>query len=159
MKQTEHYQLNQWEAGDRILMGDFNADNAKLDAALGALAQTAAEHTELIAGLGNCEIIMGSYVGTGTYGSEHPSTLVFPHKPVLVIIQPNSFKASGFTRMIMLRGSSWGYGSAQTNGDCVVAWGEKSVTWYAGSNATYLPSQQLNLNNIPYSYIALLVKE
>jgi len=37
MKQTEHYQLNQWELPDRIRMEDFNTDNAKLDAALGAL--------------------------------------------------------------------------------------------------------------------------
>lgn len=34
MKQTQTYQLNQWEPADRILMEDFNADNAKLDAAL-----------------------------------------------------------------------------------------------------------------------------
>lgn len=34
MKQTENYQLNQWEAGDRILMADFNNDNAKIEAAL-----------------------------------------------------------------------------------------------------------------------------
>jgi hypothetical protein len=27
---TENYQLSQWERSDRILMEDFNADNAKL---------------------------------------------------------------------------------------------------------------------------------
>ncbi len=35
MQQTEHYGLNQWELTDRVLMSDFNADNLKLDAALG----------------------------------------------------------------------------------------------------------------------------
>lgn len=34
MNHTEHYQLSQWEKSDRILMDDFNADNAKIDAAL-----------------------------------------------------------------------------------------------------------------------------
>ena len=34
MKQTEQYGLNQWELTDRILMSDFNADNAKIAAAL-----------------------------------------------------------------------------------------------------------------------------
>lgn len=34
MKKTEHYQLNQWEASDRIRMEDFNADNQRLEAAL-----------------------------------------------------------------------------------------------------------------------------
>ena len=34
MKQTEQYGLNQWELTDRIRMEDFNADNAKIAAAL-----------------------------------------------------------------------------------------------------------------------------
>ena len=34
MNQTTNYQLSQWEASDRILMSDFNNDNAKIDAAL-----------------------------------------------------------------------------------------------------------------------------
>ena len=32
---TPNYALNQWERDDRVLMEDFNADNAKIDAALG----------------------------------------------------------------------------------------------------------------------------
>ena len=35
---TPNYQLSQWERDDRVLMDDFNADNAKIDAALGTLA-------------------------------------------------------------------------------------------------------------------------
>lgn len=31
---TEHCQLSQWEPGDQVLRTDFNADHAKLDAAL-----------------------------------------------------------------------------------------------------------------------------
>ncbi len=34
MKYTEHYQLNQWDAADRVLREDFNRDNAAVDAAL-----------------------------------------------------------------------------------------------------------------------------
>ena len=34
MNQTTNYQLSQWEASDRILMDDFNSDNAKIDGAL-----------------------------------------------------------------------------------------------------------------------------
>ena len=49
MNQTANYQLNQWESTDRILMADFNADNAKLDAALkaqsDAIAAKAAQST------------------------------------------------------------------------------------------------------------------
>ena len=32
--QTANYDLNQWEPTDQVLRTDFNADNAKLDAAL-----------------------------------------------------------------------------------------------------------------------------
>ena len=37
MLQTTNYQLNQWEADDRILRTDFNADNSKIDTALKAI--------------------------------------------------------------------------------------------------------------------------
>ena len=40
--QTPNYNLNQWSKDDRVLMEDFNADNAKIDAAIGAVAAKAA---------------------------------------------------------------------------------------------------------------------
>ena len=48
---TEHYNLCQWEPADKVLREDFNADNAKLDAALAELntipVQPAPEDTGL----------------------------------------------------------------------------------------------------------------
>ena len=38
MQHTATHQLSQWEKSDRILMEDFNGDNAKLEAALNTLA-------------------------------------------------------------------------------------------------------------------------
>ena len=38
MTKTPNYQLNQWAKSDRVMMDDFNADNAKIDAALKANA-------------------------------------------------------------------------------------------------------------------------
>ena len=38
--QTTNYHLNQWEPTDQVLRTDFNADNAKLDAALANKAET-----------------------------------------------------------------------------------------------------------------------
>lgn len=37
---TANYELNQWTQSDRILMEEFNGDNAKIDAALKALADS-----------------------------------------------------------------------------------------------------------------------
>ena len=45
MKQTSHFQLNQYEASDRILHGDFNSDNQKIDAALKSNAEAVAAET------------------------------------------------------------------------------------------------------------------
>ena len=39
MNYTENYQLNQWEETDRVLMEDFNADNQKIEEALGTIPQ------------------------------------------------------------------------------------------------------------------------
>lgn len=40
MKQTERYELNQWELSDPVRMEDFNADNAKIAAALAGISTT-----------------------------------------------------------------------------------------------------------------------
>ena len=67
MTQTQNYQLNQWEAADQVKRTDFNADNAKLDAALAQkadLSALAALQTA-VANKGNCQVKYGTYVGTG----------------------------------------------------------------------------------------------
>lgn len=51
MRQTEHYELNQWDLTDRIRMSDFNADNLKIAAALAGLNGQAAGLTTQISGL------------------------------------------------------------------------------------------------------------
>ena len=39
---TPNYDLSQWEPSDKVLRTDFNADNAKIDAALAGKASAAA---------------------------------------------------------------------------------------------------------------------
>ena len=68
MNQTSNYQLNQWDAEDRILREDFNADNAKIETALAGMAGTLTEHAAALAAVGNCKIVYGSYTGKGTCG-------------------------------------------------------------------------------------------
>ena len=46
-RHTEHYGLSQWEASDKVERTDFNADNAAVDGALHALAQSKAETADL----------------------------------------------------------------------------------------------------------------
>ena len=47
--QTEHYGLNQWQAGDPVLREDFNRDNETIDRALGEIPR----------------IVTGTYTGNG----------------------------------------------------------------------------------------------
>ena len=72
MNHTPNYNLSQWEAEDKVLRTDFNADNAKIDAAIKAVDQKAdgkADKTALSALSGRVDqglrMAVGSYVGTG----------------------------------------------------------------------------------------------
>ena len=99
MQKTEHYQLNQWEKTDRILMEDFNADNTKIAAAL-AENKRAIEATEascssaieaVAAAAGNCKVITGTYTGSGTYNKADTAVkLAFPARPALLLIAGGS---------------------------------------------------------------------
>lgn len=66
--QTANFGLNQWAAEDSVLREEFNADNAKIDAALAALGR------ELI--------YTGSYVGDGT----SKRTIQLPITPKFIIL-------------------------------------------------------------------------
>ena len=57
MQKTTNYNLNQWEAGDRVTRADFNADNAAVDAALKAVADAASA--------GGLKLVTGTYTGDG----------------------------------------------------------------------------------------------
>ena len=149
MKQTSHYQLNQYEASDRILHGDFNSDNQKIDAALKA-------HADILAHSGNCKIVLGSYTGDGTYGAANPRTLTFDGKPFFVAIHTKVYSLGGSDRLLLVRGADWGYAKDEdhTNYRCNVTWGDRSVTWYPDSRAY----GGANGDGVVYCYIALLAE-
>ena len=46
---TEKYQLNQWEASDKVVRTEFNEDNAKIEAALADLEDRKCNKTTLTA--------------------------------------------------------------------------------------------------------------
>ena len=66
MTHTTNFNLTQWAKSDRIQMADFNADNAKLDAALAALTR---------------RVYTATYTGDGAY----TKTFTFPAKPAFVV--------------------------------------------------------------------------
>lgn len=137
MKQTENYQLTQWEKSDRIQMEDFNRDNAALDAALTAQAAELAAVQAALTKCGNCRIWMGGYTGTGTYAETGDPTFTFPQMPVVFII-----KGPRSSLLIAQGGESSGfailYGSFSSDSyatDRKLTWNGNQVTIEGKNNA------------------------
>lgn len=136
---TEHYHLHQWTPEDAFLRTDFNTDLSAIDQALGELDSA----VDLC---GNCEVIHGSYTGTGEIGDETPNTLTFPVKPELVTISDDS--TIGFTiysskGLILLQVGSSNY--------CHASWSKngKTLSWYAPGN---FAADQLNALGRVYQF-------
>ena len=167
MNHTQNYNLNQWAKSDQVKMEDFNADNAKIDAAikaeadartalaaqvaqkastsaLNALSATVSGHTTTLGKKGNCQIYTTTYNGNGSYGDNHPNTLYFPRKPLLIFI----FQDGCYMPLVYGAGASFGIARGGTMGGVSVTWSGNSVTWYS------LDAQsQMNIGN--YRVIAL----
>ena len=77
MTKTTNYQFNQWAKSDRLMMDDFNADNAKIDAALGAL-----------------QIVTGIYTGSGNDANCRVD-VALGFRPKAVLVMANKFQFSG----------------------------------------------------------------
>ena len=115
MNHTTNYQLSQWESTDRILMSDFNDDNAKLDAALKARP---------------CQFYTSSYEGEGAKSR----TLSFPKKPVFVVVIDSAscfFTAYGAKYVCAIKSSG------RDNQMLNCTWSGYSFTW-TGDNDLYL---------------------
>ena len=138
MEYTKNYQLPLWDKEDSVLRTDFNENNQKIDAAL--------------ATTGNCKIIAGSYIGTGTYGVDNPTELTFDKQPLIVFVL-------GGARQFTLLGAyntAMALVSGSTNLDYLpVTWNDHGLSWYHNTAAI----NQMNLPNTTYYYIALFATE
>ncbi len=151
---TKNYELNQWVGTDPVLMEDFNADNAKIDAALTAFAA------------GKLKFASGSYVGTGTYGKNAPCTLSFDFKPRFIIVQreemddlvnPTSISAMFFRPMAESHALMYSKDETKNVQDLFVNWTENGVSWWHTVTVSYAPygaNWQLNNDGITYHYAA-----
>ena len=143
MEQTANYGLNQWDAGDRILREDFNADNARVDAALAEQGAELATHAAQLALLGNAAVYNESFKGTGTT----TVTRTFPGKPVAIIVG----STTGY-QFVASRGMEQAY-PHYSNGMVTVSltWGDRSITWSGSSS-----SNAMNSGNSTYHIAVLL---
>ena len=174
---TSSYKLNQWAASDRVLRTEFNADNAKIDAALTgkasastvsslqstvnslsaskadqsaleALKTTVNQQGTALTGKGNCKIHTMSYTGTGVYGKDNQTSLTFPAVPEIVFITSSDGYQATFIRGATLTHSSNG----GTGNPLAVTWTGKSMKWY--NHMSHIA--QLNMAGTQYFVVALL---
>ena len=150
MNKTANFQLTQWEKTDRIMMEDFNRDNAAIDAALKSNADKAAALQTALASCGNCQIGISTYTGTGTRGEEYPTVITFPKMPTVFFVRGRGtfFAAQGGAS----EGSLIVYdsGSAQIR-DALLSWSGNQLSIVSSNNAKY----QLNTDNSLYWVLAL----
>ncbi len=132
---------------DQFSMSTFNSKLGgafgKVDADVNAL-QTALAHS------GNCHIAIGSYVGTGLYGSSNPCSLTFDFQPLIVFLNTGgaNFQSGVPIQYMMTRPQTTFCYSYNETGR--VAWSENGVTWYNKA-----ADSQLNNADRIYYYIAI----
>ena len=160
---TEHYDLCQWEATDQVQRTEFNADNAKIDAALDALAgqvaekadgddlaalsETVAGHTAALALRGNCQIYTTTYTGTGTVSR----TFSFPKQPLLVIIGGPSIYLVAVRGITYLLSTESGESNSLTG-----TWSGTSLTVAYNRNLGGGDRRACNASGSSYRIVALL---
>ena len=169
---TNNYQLCQWKETDKVLRTEFNADNAKIDAAIKAvdrrvdgkasttslnslkstvdsLSQTVTQQATTLVGKGNCQIYATSYTGRGTYGENSPCSVRFPKKPMVVFVTG----PSGIQGIFSHGEPTYFVGSFGVGGSFItLTWSGINLIWYATTN----PAGQLNESGKKYSIIGLL---
>ena len=108
MEKTKHYQLNQWAAGDKVQRIDFNADNAKIDAALRTNADAiAAEVTARTAAV-SAEATAREKAVSAEVTARTAAVAALEDKTKLHTIKTMTFSRTTSNVAISLKGIDWG---------------------------------------------------
>ena len=174
---TPNLELNLWDITDPVMHSDFNADNEKIDLAVqgldskftseianldsGIAAQITALSENIETELGaRLKIITGSYVGTGTYGKENPTTLYTGIKPYIVILSyEGSLLGHSITRPftdlhVLVPWSVFFNLNANDTTQYrahITEWELDHISWYSSSSASYAA----NLSGGTYRYLII----
>lgn len=98
------------------------------------------------------KIEVGSYVGTGTYGSMNKTSLTFGFVPKFVLIRcvKQSRGAALLIQGVKDSYIYWGYTNGSDYSQIVCTWNEKELSFYANDNSCYC-----NTKSDKYLYIAI----
>ena len=149
---TTNYQLNQWEPTDQVLRTDFNADNAKIDAALKGLADQDAELEETLASQaatlatkGNCTVEHKTYTGNGNT----QVSLTFSGTPLLVVIMTSN------VLFVAVNGSAGMARNAGVGGETIgINWSGNTMSWTHNDST----SLRCNVKGTKYYVTAIMAE-
>ena len=148
--QTPNYKLSQWERADKVQMEDFNADNAKLDAAIKAESDARTALAAQVAKKGNCRVWATSYIGTGTCGMNGPTSVTFPEKPLFaMILTPGSIEIAWITP---------GNGFLVYSKSNQLTWSGNTASWFH-DYPNGEPQNQLNYKGSRYNVLAFFMTD
>ena len=143
MEHTRDYELTIWNAEDRIMREDFNEDNTKTEAALAEVAE-AQKAMETALNSGNlCKFHTMTYEGTDPGVPRNPLSLIFPKKPLVILIAD----LTGGGSSIFVRGDSGSSGASQT-------WNGNTFTYSCSFS-----NNQMTENGHTYQVIALMTDQ
>ena len=151
MTHTTNYNLNKFEAADRVTRDGFNQNADRIDAAIKA-ASDAAGTAQSTANTcwSNCRIVSGTYVGTGAAGSSNPNSLTFSGKPIAVIIvgyYNNLFLAiRGSNNPLVFTAGGSPYADHAT-------WSDSGISWFAPDRTV---GNQMSASGTIFYYYAIL---
>ena len=157
---TPNYQLSQWEAEDKVLRTDFNADNAKIDAAIKAVDEKAggkAPAAELAALAAQVKALKATIprVAAGTYtGSGQASRYIsvgFDPKAVL-IMTPLGETRYGYQ---ITGGLAVQDGNMMGQGEMVLTIDSKGFTVCHSTESIHGEFAGTNDNGVLYHYLAV----
>jgi len=138
MNQTEYQQLSLWDQEDRILMEDFNRDNARIDSALSSQAAALALR-------GNCRIELLSYTGSGTNGSANPTQVAFPKRPLAFVIIGN--------QSLLLSAEAQGVAVTYHNMAASTLLTHHTLTWSGSTVSFWASDMARQMNNSGEHYV------
>lgn len=134
---------------DPFSMSTFNT---KLEGAFGKVDADVSALQTAVAGLGNCEIGLISYTGTGKSGASNPTTVTFPKMPA-------GFFLCGLEAYLVVRGGDdhacmiYYTGSTTYVSHVPVSWKGNQFRYSSTE-----PSYQLNEKDVPYWGLAFYQK-
>ncbi len=140
MQKTELYQFNLIEGGDPFSQEPINENTQSMETLLQQISATGAR------------LSVGTYVGSGAWGPNNPTTLTFDFAPKAVFIQRyNSFLAGdGYAAALLIRPCDTIVTGSSSNARGEVTWGDNSVSWYVSDSSSAQLSSQYS-----YHYFAL----